>query len=100
MVSALFSTKISSSIHLVSVIVCESKKSKTYEIHDYYSPKINKIFVHSVIYRDIYCYANWEVVNFEREFQSLPPGTKILVMPELSYISDQIVEKLNFQAKI
>ena len=28
------------------------------------------------------------------------PGTKILVMPQLSYISDQILGKLNFQAKI
>ena len=31
--------------------------------------------------RDIYCYANWRVVNFERAYQPLPPGTKILVMP-------------------
>ena len=40
------------------------------------------------------------VVNFEREYQSLPPDTKILVMPHLSCISDQILGKLNFQAKI
>ena len=31
--------------------------------------------------RDIYCYANWGVVNFERAYQPLPPGIKILVMP-------------------
>ena len=31
--------------------------------------------------RDIYCYANWGVVNLEREYQSLPPGTKIPVIP-------------------
>ena len=31
--------------------------------------------------RDIYCYANWEVVNFERAYQPLPPGTKIPVIP-------------------
>ena len=30
--------------------------------------------------RDIYCYANRGWFNFERECQSLPPGTKILVM--------------------
>ena len=44
------------------------------------------------------------VVNFEREYQSLPPGTKILVMPQFSYMPDQILgkklKKLNFQAKI
>ena len=37
--------------------------------------------------RDIYCYANWGVVNFERVYQPLPPGTKILVMPQFSYMS-------------
>ena len=31
--------------------------------------------------RDIYCYANWGVVNFERAYQPLPPGTKIPVIP-------------------
>ena len=31
--------------------------------------------------RDTYCYANWRVVNFERAYQPLPSGTKILVMP-------------------
>ena len=49
--------------------------------------------------RDIYCYA-----NFEREYQPLPPGTKILAMPQFSYMPDQILgekmKKLNFQAKI
>ena len=31
--------------------------------------------------RDIYCYANLGLVNFEREYHPLPPGTKILLMP-------------------
>ena len=31
--------------------------------------------------RDIYCYVNWEVSNFERAYQPLPPGTKSHVMP-------------------
>ena len=35
------------------------------------------------------------VVNFEREYQSLPPGTKILVMPQFSYIAEQIFRKKN-----
>ena len=34
--------------------------------------------------RDIYCYANLGLVNFERPYQSLPPGTKILVMSRFS----------------
>ena len=41
--------------------------------------------------RDIYCYANRGVVSFKREYQPLPPGTKILVMPPFSYMSDQIL---------
>ena len=36
--------------------------------------------------RDIYCYANWEVVNFERAYQPLPPGTKISVLYKLNKI--------------
>ena len=28
--------------------------------------------------RGIYCFANWGVVNFERAYQPLPPGTKVL----------------------
>ena len=40
--------------------------------------------------RDIHCYANRGMVNFEREYQSLHPGTKILVMPQFS---DQILGK-------
>ena len=44
--------------------------------------------------RDIYCYANWGVVNFERACQSLPPDTKIPVMPQFSYMLDQILGKL------
>ena len=39
--------------------------------------------------RDIYCYANWGVVNFEGAYQPLPSGTKILVMPQFSYMPDQ-----------
>ena len=54
--------------------------------------------------RDIYCYANREVVNFEREYQPLPLDTKILVMSQSSYTPDQILgkkmKKVNFQAKI
>ena len=38
--------------------------------------------------RDIYCYANWGVVNFERAYQPLPPGTKISVIPYFSYMPD------------
>ena len=41
--------------------------------------------------RDICCYANRGVVNFEREYQSLAPNTKILVMPQFSYMQDQIL---------
>ena len=44
--------------------------------------------------RDIYCYANWGVVNLERAFQSLPPGTKILVIPQFSYKPDQFLGKI------
>ena len=32
--------------------------------------------------RDIYCYANRGVVNFESAYQPLPPGTKIPVMAQ------------------
>ena len=41
--------------------------------------------------RDICCYANWGVVNFEREYQPLPSGTKILMIPQFSYKPDQIL---------
>ena len=43
--------------------------------------------------RNIYCYANWGV-NFERAYQPLPPGTKILVMPQFSYMPDQFLGKM------
>ena len=43
--------------------------------------------------RDIYCYANRGMVNLEREYQPLPHGTKILVVPQFSYMPDQILEK-------
>ena len=43
--------------------------------------------------RDIYSYSNGGVVNFEREYQSLPPGTKILVMPQFSYMSGKNKKK-------
>ena len=54
---------------------------------------------------DIYSYVNREVLNFERIYQSLHPGTKILVMPQLSYMLDQSLgkkneKKLNFKATI
>ena len=44
--------------------------------------------------RDICCYVNWGVVNFKRAYQPLPPGTKILVMPQFSYMSDQFLGKI------
>ena len=54
--------------------------------------------------RSIYCYANQGVVNLEIEYQPPPPGTKIFVMPQLSYMPDQIlgkkIKKRDFQAKI
>ena len=31
--------------------------------------------------REIYCYANWGGVNFERAYQPVPSGTKIPVIP-------------------
>ena len=43
--------------------------------------------------RDIYCYASRGMVDFERAYQLLPPGTKILVMPQFSYMPDQILGK-------
>ena len=43
--------------------------------------------------RDIYCYANWGVVNFKRAYQPLPPGTKIPVIPQFSYMPDQFIGK-------
>ena len=43
--------------------------------------------------RDIYCYANWGVANFKRVYQTLPPDTKILVMPQFSYMPDQFLQK-------
>ena len=43
--------------------------------------------------RDIYCYANRRVVNFERAYQPLRPGNKILVMPQFSCMPDQILGK-------
>ena len=42
--------------------------------------------------------------QFEREYQPLFPDTKILVMPQFSYMPDQIsgkkMKKLNFHVKI
>ena len=43
--------------------------------------------------RDTCCYANWGMVNFERACQLLPSGTKILVMPQFSYMPDQLFAK-------
>ena len=36
---------------------------------------------------------NWGVANFERAYQPLHPGTEILVMPQFSYMPDQILGK-------
>ena len=44
--------------------------------------------------RDIYCYANREVVNFVRACHSLSPGTKIFVMLQFSHMPDQILGKI------
>ena len=33
------------------------------------------------------------LVDFERAYQPLPPGTKILVMPQFSYMPDRILGK-------
>ena len=41
----------------------------------------------------ICCYANRGVVNFEREYQPPPAGTKILVIPQFSCMPDQILGK-------
>ena len=41
--------------------------------------------------KDIDCYANRGVVNFERAYQLLPHGTKIHVIPQFSYMPDQIL---------
>ena len=42
-------------------------------------------------------------ISFEKQYQSLPPGTKILVMPQFSYMPDQILwgknEKTQFSDK-
>ena len=43
---------------------------------------------------DIYCYASWGVVNLERAYQFLPPGTKIPVIPQFSYMPDQFLGKI------
>ena len=50
--------------------------------------------------RDIYCYANRRVVNFEREYQPRPPGTKILVMPQFSYMPNVDLSLGSFPPKI
>ena len=44
--------------------------------------------------RDICCYANWEVVNLERAYQSLLTGTKIPVIPQFPYMPDQFLGKI------
>ena len=43
--------------------------------------------------RDIYCHSNRGVVNFEREYQPLFLGTRILVMPQFSCMPGQILGK-------
>ena len=44
--------------------------------------------------KDIYCYTNREMVNFEREYQPLALRTKIFVMNHFSYMPDQISGKM------
>ena len=36
-------------------------------------------------------------MNFEREYQPLPPGTKILLMPEFSHMPDEILGKKKYE---
>ena len=50
--------------------------------------------------KDICCYANRGVVNFERAYQPLPSGTKILVMPQFSNMPDLSLGKNEKKAKI
>ena len=49
--------------------------------------------------RDIYCYANWGMVNFERAHQPLLPDTKILVMLNFPTCQTNFYEKMK-RAKI
>ena len=44
--------------------------------------------------RDIYCYANWGVGEFRKSISALPPGTKIPVKPQFSYMPDQVLGKM------
>ena len=50
--------------------------------------------------RDIYCYAYCWVVNFERAYQPLSPGTKILLMPQFSYMPEQFLGKNEKEPKL
>ena len=43
--------------------------------------------------RRICCYGNRGLVNLEREYQLLPPGTNILLIPQFFYMPDQILGK-------
>ena len=43
--------------------------------------------------KGIYCYANQGGGQFQREYWALPPGIKILVLPQFFYMSDQILGK-------
>ena len=43
--------------------------------------------------RDICLLCKLGVVNFERTYQPLPPGTKIPVIPQFSYMPDQFLGK-------
>ena len=49
---------------------------------------------------DIYCYANWGVVNLKIAYQSLPPGTKIPVIPQFPYMSDQFLGKIKIKQNL
>ena len=50
--------------------------------------------------RDIYCYANWGVVNFEKAYQPLPLGIKIPVIPQFAYMPDQFLGKHEKEPKL
>ena len=43
--------------------------------------------------RDIYYYANQRAVNLERQYWPLSPGIKVLMVPQFSYMPDEILGK-------
>ena len=54
--------------------------------------------------RDIYCYANRVVANFERQYQPLPPwyqnACDVSIFPHARPNFRENLKKLNFQANI